>query len=63
MKNLSDLRKEIDLIDDAILKLLIERMDVVDQVGNLKRANNSIIYHPDREKEIIDRLANQPTGR
>ena len=54
MKNLSDLRNEIDQIDDAILKLLVDRMDVVDQVGNLKRANNSLIYHPDREKEIID---------
>lgn len=63
MKNLGDLRKEIDLIDDAILELLINRMEVVDQVGNLKRANNSLIYHPDREKEIIDRLSNQPTGR
>jgi chorismate mutase/prephenate dehydratase len=63
MKNLSDLRKEIDEIDDSILKLLIQRMDVVDEVGNLKRANNSLIYHPDREKEIIDRLSSQPTGR
>jgi chorismate mutase/prephenate dehydratase len=63
MKNLADLRKEIDEIDDAILALLINRMDVVDQVGNLKRANNSLIYHPDREKEIIDRLTNKPTGR
>lgn len=63
MKNLGDLRNEIDQIDDAILELLVKRMEVVDQVGNLKRANNSLIYHPDREKEIIDRLANKYTGR
>ncbi len=63
MKNLNDLRNEIDQIDDAILQLLVKRMDVVDQVGNLKRSTNSLIYHPDREKEIIDRLASQPTGR
>jgi chorismate mutase/prephenate dehydratase len=63
MKNLSDLRNEIDQIDDSILELLVNRMEVVDQVGNLKRANNSLIYHPDREKEIIERLANKYTGR
>lgn len=62
MKDILEIRKNIDQIDDQILQLLIERMNMVEEIGKLKRNTNSAIYHPDREKEIIERLANQPTG-
>lgn len=58
-----DLRKNIDSVDDQILKLLVQRMEFVEEIGKLKRGSNSAIYHPDREKEIIERLALQPTGK
>lgn len=63
MDDIKSLRNEIDQIDDAILDLLVKRMDVVEKIGGLKKLNSTAIYHPDREKEIIDRLANQPTGK
>ena len=56
MNELITLRNNIDGIDDSILELLKKRMEIVDLVGQLKRQNNTVIYHPDREKEIIERL-------
>ncbi|MDQ3395782.1 MAG: prephenate dehydratase [Bacteroidota bacterium] len=60
--NLGKLRKEIDQIDDHILKLLNQRMAIVKEIGHLKNLNNSIIYRPEREKSIIDRLSQQNPG-
>ncbi len=54
--DLNQLRQQIDEIDEQILHLLNDRMNVVKQVGELKKANNAIIYRPEREKYIIDRL-------
>uniref|UniRef100_UPI00404ABE5C prephenate dehydratase n=1 Tax=Fulvivirga sp. TaxID=1931237 RepID=UPI00404ABE5C len=60
---LNDLRKKIDAIDAKILELLNERMEVVNQVGELKRQTKAAIYRPEREKAIIDRLFKLNKGR
>ncbi|BDC97765.1 prephenate dehydratase [Persicobacter psychrovividus] len=62
MENLDDLRKKIDNIDEEMLALLNSRMEVVKQVGELKAAQKTVIYRPEREKSIIDRLARKSTG-
>ena len=59
---LNDLRKKIDQIDSRLLELLNERMEVVRQVGELKRSTNAIIYRPEREKAILDRLKRLSKG-
>ncbi|WKN33927.1 prephenate dehydratase [Porifericola rhodea] len=59
---LDELRIKIDQIDNQLLKLLNERMEVVRQVGELKRSTNAIIYRPEREKAILDRLNKQNNG-
>jgi chorismate mutase / prephenate dehydratase len=59
---LDDIRKEIDNIDDQLLTLLNNRMDWVHKVGELKRATKTVIYRPEREKQIIDRLDAQNKG-
>ncbi|MDR1460356.1 MAG: prephenate dehydratase [Campylobacteraceae bacterium] len=56
MKKIGDLRREIDKIDDDILKLLNQRMEFVKNIGVLKHTSGSSIYRPEREKEILDRL-------
>ncbi|MEO1924318.1 MAG: prephenate dehydratase [Nautiliaceae bacterium] len=56
MLNLSELRKQIDSIDNEIIKLLNKRMEIVKKVGELKNTTNAPIYRPEREKEIIERL-------
>ncbi|UZR94701.1 prephenate dehydratase [Chondrinema litorale] len=60
--DLNDLRNKIDSIDDQLLTLLNERMQVVKSVGELKRASNAIIYRPEREKAIVDRLESKNKG-
>ena len=60
--DLNDLRKRIDSLDDEMLKLLEERMEVVRQVGEFKQQTKGAIYRPEREKQIIDRLASQNQG-
>jgi chorismate mutase / prephenate dehydratase len=53
---LEDLRQHIDNLDNQILTLLNQRMQVVKQVGDLKKQTNALIYRPEREKQILDRL-------
>ena len=54
---LNKLRKEIDRIDNELIKLLNKRMQIVKEVGKLKNSSNAPIYRPERERAIIDRLA------
>jgi chorismate mutase / prephenate dehydratase len=59
---LAGLRQQIDDLDSQVLHLLNQRMDVVKQVGELKRSNNALIYRPEREKFIVDRLEKLSVG-
>jgi chorismate mutase / prephenate dehydratase len=59
---LQDLRNRIDGLDDQLLDLLNERMELVKKVGELKRSSQSIIYRPEREKQILDRLSKHNNG-
>lgn len=49
-------RKELDQIDDQLLKLLTERYNKVLEVQTFKKAHQKPEYDPQREKEILDRL-------
>ncbi|PWJ59286.1 chorismate mutase/prephenate dehydratase [Dyadobacter jejuensis] len=60
--DLLDLRNKIDELDNQLLHLLNERMEVVKKVGDLKRSSNAIIYRPEREKQILDRLERNNNG-
>lgn len=59
MKTLEDCREAIDAIDNQILDLLNKRMKVVERVGEIKNNTGGAIYRPEREKAIINRLAEQ----
>lgn len=50
---LSNLRKEIDQLDDKVIKILGDRMQVVQQIGEYKRENNVTILQVNRWDEII----------
>ena len=51
--DLKELRSEIDLIDDQIVKLFGQRMDVAARVAEYKKQNNMPIYVPAREREKL----------
>ncbi|HSP47301.1 MAG TPA: prephenate dehydratase domain-containing protein [Clostridiaceae bacterium] len=55
MRELDDLRKEIDEIDEEILSLYERRMETARQVGELKKESGMKVYDPIREKELMDR--------
>ncbi len=58
---LTELRKQIDTLDQQLVQLLNQRARVVTDIGHLKRGSNSPIYAPDREQEVLERIrkANQ----
>lgn len=53
--DINDLRKEIDKIDDEMLKLFLERMDVVKEVALYKKENFLPITDKEREKTIKEK--------
>lgn len=59
---LQELRKKIDSIDTQLLELLNARMDIVKEIGTLKKTHNTLIYRPERERAILQRLASQNKG-
>jgi chorismate mutase/prephenate dehydratase len=54
---LDDHRRQIDEIDDKILALLEDRARVVADVARAKRDSSLPTYDPDRERQVLDRLA------
>ncbi|RDU60952.1 bifunctional chorismate mutase/prephenate dehydratase [Helicobacter marmotae] len=54
---LHSLREQIDRVDDMIFEALEKRMALIMQVGEHKHKYGSAIYRPQREREIIERLA------
>lgn len=55
--DLSEKRAKIDSIDDEIFELLNRRLGIVRDIGKDKIKSKSSIYKPEREKQIIERLA------
>jgi chorismate synthase len=58
----SSIRKEIDLLDDAILALLVERQGLVASIGRLKKKAGSPVDNPQREREVFSRLFKMADG-
>jgi chorismate mutase-like protein len=56
MADLEDLRRDIDRVDEVIVRLLNERARVVCEIGRLKRETGEAIYQPDREKKVIEHV-------
>ncbi len=54
---LKPFRDEIDQIDDQIVDLLARRMDIVRQVGGLKKRDNITLVQSDRVCEVRERCA------
>ena len=53
--NLQELRRHIDIIDEQIFDLLAERMQIVRQIGKLKKSRNISILQSKRWEEVFSR--------
>ncbi|MEM6780419.1 MAG: chorismate mutase [Pseudomonadota bacterium] len=61
-KNLDDIRKRIDTLDNSIHDMLMERAELVLKIGAEKRKNNIQIVQPAREARMIRRLLSRHKG-
>jgi chorismate mutase-like protein len=53
MPTLEDLRRDIDRVDEVLVRLLNERARCVCEIGRLKKEQGVEIYQPDREKDVL----------
>lgn len=57
MRDLNEIRQEINQIDEQIIKLFIQRMNCAKDVGEYKKANNIPVLNQNRETEILNNVA------
>lgn len=56
ISTLDDLRKNIDRVDEVLVRLLNERARCACEIGRLKKELGVEIYQPDREKQVLDHV-------
>ena len=54
---ITELREQIDQIDSNLVQLFTQRMTIASQVAEYKKTNGLPIYVPAREREILQRVA------
>jgi chorismate mutase len=69
-RDLTDVRRELDVIDDGIQDLLMKRAELINEVAEAKAVAASaagkgsfVAFRPGREAEVMRRLAGRQTGR
>jgi chorismate mutase/prephenate dehydratase len=60
--SLEKLRKQIDALDEELIKLLNERIKVALEIGKTKKEQGGEIYVPSREKAVFNRIAALNSG-
>jgi chorismate mutase len=50
------IRKQIDRVDQVLLTALAERMSLMPEIGEYKKANNIPVFQEKREQEIMKKL-------
>lgn len=53
MRELLDIRNDIDKVDKQLVKLLEDRFKLVKEVGDYKKVNNLPILDLNREKQVL----------
>ncbi len=56
-EQLKPLRESIDAVDRELVRLLNERARLAQQVGHLKQSSNAPVYRPEREAEVLRKVA------
>jgi chorismate mutase/prephenate dehydratase len=60
--DLSEFRKRIDALDLEIVRLISERAECARQIGERKAKADRTTYAPDRERQVLDRVARANHG-
>jgi chorismate mutase-like protein len=56
MTTLDDLRRNIDRVDEVLVRLLNERARCVCEIGRLKKELGDEIYQPERERDVLQHV-------
>ena len=56
MPSLEDLRKDIDRVDEVLVRLLNERARCACEIGRIKKEQKVDIYQPEREKQVLEHV-------
>jgi chorismate mutase len=56
MPSLEDLRKDIDRVDEVLVRLLNERARCACEIGRIKKEQHVEIYQPEREKQVLEHV-------
>jgi chorismate mutase len=56
MPSLEDLRKDIDRVDEVLVRLLNERARCACEIGRIKKEQKVEIYQPEREKQVLEHV-------
>jgi chorismate mutase / prephenate dehydratase len=62
LRELQELRNEIDSLDRELLELLSRRAALAQEVGELKKREGSVTFRPEREAQIIEALKARNRG-
>lgn len=62
MATLDELRKQIDALDDQLVSLLNQRAAVAVEIGKLKVRSGAGVFAPDRERDVLARVAGLSQG-
>jgi chorismate mutase len=56
MRTLEDLRRDIDRVDEVLVRLLNERARCACEIGRLKKDLGVEVYQPEREKQVLEHV-------
>ena len=56
---LKNLREQIDQIDHEIIIRILQRRELIRQVAEYKTEHHLPVFAPDREQQVLSRLANR----
>ncbi|MBE5779438.1 MAG: bifunctional chorismate mutase/prephenate dehydratase [Clostridiales bacterium] len=57
--DMTNLREEINKIDEELVKLFSKRMNVAREIAHYKQENNLPVYDPERERQVLVRQASR----
>ncbi|MBP1583022.1 MAG: chorismate mutase [Victivallales bacterium] len=63
MKNLQEIRSDINDIDSQLVPLLVRRLEIFDEVAAIKQETNTPIYDPARERALLNMVSDQAGPR
>ena len=60
---IKDFRRKIDRLDDQLIDIIVERLSLTLDIGEIKEEINLNITDNNREQEIINRMTQRLKGR